>query len=156
MRRSLTCRAWLVAGLVLGLVVWLGGCDVGGEGGSAARTSTDRSGTLPAPSVTEPDGSVTTPTPPSRSTIAPPTSDAPTTSDVPPTSAEPPTTATNAPTTAPPTSAEAPTTASTAAGTPAAESGGLGSLGWASGLLVVGLSPLAALEVARGLMGRPA
>lgn len=142
MRRSLTGRAWLVAGLVLSLVVWLGGCDAGGEGGSAARTSADRSGTLPTPSATEPDLTVTTATPPSRSTIAPPTSDAPTTSDVPPTSAEPPTTATNAPTTAPPTSAEAPTTtASTAAGTPAAaESGGPGALVWVLlALLVVGV-----------------
>ena len=133
MRTSLTGRAWLVAGLVLGLVVWLGGCDAGGEGGSAARTSIDRSGTLPAPSATEPDLTVTTPTRPSRSTNAPPTSDAPTTSEVPPTSAEP-------PTTAPPTSAEAPTTASSAAGTPAAESGGPGALVWVLlALLVVGV-----------------
>jgi hypothetical protein len=117
MRTSLTGRAWLVAGLVLGLVIWLGGCDAGGEGGSAARPSTDRSGTLPAPSATEPDGSVTTPTRPSQSTTAPPTSDAPTTS------------------------AEAPTTASTAAGTPAAaESGGPGALVWVLlALLVVGV-----------------
>ena len=57
------------------------------------------------------------------------------------TSVEPTTSATSAPTTAPPTSAEAPTTASEAAGTPAAaESGGLGALGWALlALLVVGL-----------------
>lgn len=147
MRTSWTGRVWLVAGLVLGLGLWLGGCDAGGEGGSATRTSTERSGTLPAPSVTGPDVTVTTPTRTTRTTTAPPTSDAPTTSDAPPTSDTPttsdaPTTsATSAPTTAPPTSAEAPTTASEAAGTPAAaESGGLGALGWALlALLVVGL-----------------
>jgi hypothetical protein len=135
MRTSWTGRVWLMAGLVLGLGLWLGGCDAGGEGGSATRTSTERSGTLPAPSVTGPDVTVTTPTRTTRTTTAPPTSDAPTTSDTPTTSAP------SAPTTAPPTSPEAPTTASTAAGTPAAaESGGLGALGWALlALLVVGL-----------------
>ena len=141
MRTSWTGRVWLVAGLVLGLGLWLGGCDAGGEGGSATRTSTERSGTLPAPSVTGPDVTVTTPTRTTRTTTAPPTSDAPTTSDTPTTSVEPTTSAPSAPTTAPPTSPEAPTTASTAAGTPAAaESGGLGALGWALlALLVVGL-----------------
>ena len=141
MRTSWTGRVWLVAGLVLGLGLWLAGCDAGGEGGSATRTSTERSGTLPAPSVTGPDVTVTTPTRTTRTTTASPTSDAPATSDAPPTSIEPTTSATSAPTTAPPTSAEAPTTASEAAGTPAAaESGGLGALGWALlALLVVGL-----------------
>jgi hypothetical protein len=137
MRTSWTARVWLVAGLLLGLGLWLGGCDAGGEGedGSATRPSIERSGTLPAPSVTGPDVTVTTPTRTTRTTTAPPTSDAPATS------VEPTTSATSAPTTAPPTSAEAPTTASTAAGTPAAaESGGLGVLGWALlALLVVGL-----------------
>ena len=150
MRTSWTGRAWLLAGLVVGLVLLLGGCDGGGEGGSASRPSVDRSGTLP--SVTQPDVTVTAPTRTTRTTTAPPTSDAPTTSDEPTTTAEPPTTAeptttaqapttaTTPPTTAPPTSAEAPTTASTVPATPAAESGGLGALGWALlALLVVGL-----------------
>ena len=139
MRASWTGRTRLLAGLVLGLVVWLDGCDAGGEDGSASRPSTDRSGTLP--SVTGPDVTVTAPTLPTRTTDAPPTSDEPPTTDAPRTTAEPPTTATNAPTTAPRTSAEAQPSASTAPGTPAAaESGGLGTLGWVLlALLVVGL-----------------
>jgi hypothetical protein len=115
-------RAWLLAGLVLGLVLGLGGCDAGGGGESATRPTTDRSGTRPAPSVTElPSVTVTAPT---RSTR---------TSATTPTSAQ------------TPTSAEAlPTSTSTpsAAGAPAAaEDGGIGALGWALLiLLVVGAS----------------
>jgi hypothetical protein len=141
-------RAWLLAGLVLGLVLWLSGCGAGGDSGSATRTSTERSGTRTAPSVSEqPSETATAPTRPPRTTAATPTSDQPPTSVESPTSrtsaltststrtstsAGPTTSPTNAPTTSPATSA---------AGTPAsAESQGLGALGWILLiLLVVGL-----------------
>src|SRR5262245_18447600 len=138
MRTSWTGRTWLLAGLVVGLALWLGGCDAGGEDGSASRPSVDRSGTLP--SVSEPDVTVTAPTRTTRTTTAHTTSVEPKTTVEPTTTAEAPTTATTPPTTAPPTSAAAPTTAPTAATPAAAESGGLGPLGWAMlALLVVGL-----------------
>lgn len=114
-------RAWLLAGLVLGLVLGLGGCDAGGGGESATRPTTDRSGTRPAPSVTElPSVTVTAPT---RSTRTSATTPAWTQT---PTSAEPPTSPTRTPT-----SAEAlPTSTSTpsAAGAPAAAEDGGSSL----------------------------
>jgi hypothetical protein len=113
-----TTTAWLLAGLVLSLVLALSGCGAGGGSDSATRPSTDRSGTRPDPSGTEsPSETTTEPTRPTRT----------------PTSAERP----NSPTT----SAEAltPTAAPTpsAAGAPAAaaESEGLGALGWT--LLIV-------------------
>ena len=138
-----TTTAWLLAGVVLSLVLGLSGCDAGGGSGSASRPSTERSGTRPAPSGTEspsetnveptrsPQTSVDTP----ASTRAPTSTERPTSTRT-PTSAERPST----PTTTPATSAETrtPTSAPTseAAGTPAAaESEGLGALGWA--LLVV-------------------
>jgi hypothetical protein len=113
--------AWLLAGLVLGLVLLLNGCGTGGGGESATRPSTERSGTRPPPSVTE-SASVTA-TAPTRPT---------------PTSAETP------PPTRTPTSAQAlppSSTATSSAGTPAAaESQGLGALGWILlVVLVVGL-----------------
>jgi hypothetical protein len=119
-------RAWLLAGLVLGLVLWLSGCG-GGDGESATRPSTERSGTRTAPSVSElPSVTATAPTRTTRTSAETPTSTRTSTS------VEPTTSATNPPTTSPPTSA---------AGTPAsAESQGLGALGWALLiLLVVGL-----------------
>lgn len=39
--------SWLLAGLVLGLVLWLSGCDAGGGSVSTTRSSTERSGTRP-------------------------------------------------------------------------------------------------------------
>jgi hypothetical protein len=115
-------RAWVLAGLVLGLVLWLSGCGVGDGSESATRPSTERSGTRPAPSVTEaPSVTATAPTRPTRTSTATPTS------------------------TRTPTSAEAlaPTSTPTpsAAGTPAAaESEGLEALGWTLLIvLVVGL-----------------
>jgi len=112
-----TTTAWLLAGLVLSLVLALSGCGAGGGSDSATRPSTERSGTRPDPSGTEsPSETTTEPTRPTRT----------------PTSAERP----NSPTTTPATSAEAlaPTAAPTpsAAGAPAAaaESEGLGALGW--------------------------
>jgi hypothetical protein len=135
-------RTWVLAGLVLGLVLWLSGCGAGGGSESATRTSTERSGTRPAPSVTEsPSVTATAPTRPTRTSVATPTTTRAPTSTRTPTSVEPPT----SPTTAPATSAEAltPTSTSTpsAAGTPAAaESQGLGALGWTLLIvLVVGL-----------------
>ena len=111
-------RAWLAAGLVLGLVLWLSGCGAGGGSESATRPSTERSGTGPTPSVTgSPSVTATAPTRPTRTSTATPTS------------AE----------------ALAPTSAPTAsaAGTPAAaESEGLGALGWT--LLIVLVVVLAA------------
>jgi hypothetical protein len=113
-----TTTAWLLAGLVLSLVLALSGCGAGGGSDSATRPSTDRSGTRPDPSGTEsPSETTTEPTRPTRT----------------PTSAERP----NSPTTS--AEALAPTAAPTpsAAGAPAAaaESEGLGALGWT--LLIV-------------------
>ena len=110
-------RAWLVVAIVLGL----SGCGAGGGGESATRSTTERSGTRTAPSVSD-----TAPTRPTRTDAA--TS----------TPTEPATTAerTTSPPTEPPTSAERTTSsptepATSAAGTPAAaESQGLGALGW--------------------------
>ena len=83
MRRSLTGRSWLVAGLVLSLVVWLGGCDAGGEdriGGP--DLAVDRSGLPPRPQRARAgsdghDADASRAGAPDR----PPTSDAPPTSD---------------------------------------------------------------------------
>ena len=129
-----TPAAWLLAGLVLSLVLALGGCGAGGGSDSATRPTTERSGTRPEPSGTEsPSETTTEPTRPPRTT-----SDRPTSTRT-PTSAERP----NSPTTPPTTSAEAlaPTTAPTksTAGTPAAaaESEGLGALGWTLLILLV-------------------
>ena len=105
-----TTTAWLLAGLVLSLVLALSGCGAGGGSDSAARPTTDRSGTRPDPSGTEsPSETTTDATRPTRT----------------PTSAE-----ALAPTAAPATSA---------AGTPAAaaESEGLGALGWTLLILLV-------------------
>ena len=113
--------AWLLAGLVLSLVLGLSGCDAGGGGsGSASRPSTERSGTRPGPSGTEsPSETTVEPTRPPRTTADTPTSTRT------PTSAERP----SSPTTPPATSA---------AGTPAAaESEGLGALGWTLLILLV-------------------
>jgi hypothetical protein len=119
--------AWLLAGLVLGLVLGLSGCGAGGGSDSAARPTTERSGTRPAPS-----GTTTEPTRPPRTSADTPTSDRT------PTSAERP----SSPTTTPERSAEAlaPTSAATpsSAGTPvAAESEGLGAAGWTVLILLV-------------------
>ena len=117
-RRATT--AWLLAGLVLSLVLGLSGCGGGGGSDSATRPSTERSGTRPGPSGTEsPSETTTEATRPPRTTADTPTSDRT------PTSAERP----SSPTTPPATSA---------AGTPAAaESQGLGALGWTLLILLV-------------------
>ncbi|HKP99903.1 MAG TPA: hypothetical protein VJ735_06190 [Actinomycetes bacterium] len=144
-------RAWLLAGLVVSLVLGLTGCGAGGGDNSATgpttersgtRTTTERSGTGPTTersgTRTEPSGTES-PSEPTTQPTQPPrtTADAPT-STRPPTSAERP----SSQTTAPATSAEAPTPTSapttSAAGTPAAaESEGLGALGWILLLLLV-------------------
>ena len=130
-RRATT--AWLLAGLVLSLILGLSGCGGGGGSDSATRPTTERSGTRPAPSGTEsPSETTTEPTRPPRTTADTPTSTRT------PTSAERP----SSPTTPPATSAETrtPTSAPTseAAGTPAAaESEGLGALGWTLLILLV-------------------
>jgi hypothetical protein len=130
-RRTIT--AWLLAGLVLCLVLGLTSCGTGGGSDSASRPSTERSGTRPEPSGTEsPSKTTTEPTRPPRTTADTPASTRP------PTSAERP----SSPTTTPGTSAEAlaPTSApeTAAAGTPAAaESEGLGALGWTLLILLV-------------------
>jgi hypothetical protein len=124
-----TTTAWLLAGLVLSLVLGLSGCGAGGGSDSATRSSTERSGTRPAPSGTEsPSETTTEPTRPPRTTADTPTSTRT------PTSAERPS--------SPTTSAQALTPTSTptslAAGTPAAaESEGLGALGWTLLVLLV-------------------
>jgi hypothetical protein len=126
-------RAWLLAGLVLSLILGLASCGAGGGSDSAARPTTERSGTRPAPSGTEsPSETTTEPTRPPRTSADTPTSDRT------PTSAERP----NSPTTTPERSAEALAPASapetSAAGTPAAaESEGLGALGWILLILLV-------------------
>ena len=133
-----TTMAWLLAGVVLSLVLALSGCDADGGSGSASRPSTERSGTRPAPSGTEspsetesPSDTTVEPTRSPQTSVDTPTSTERPTSTRTPTSAERP----SSPTTAPATSAETrtPTSAPTseAAGTPAAaESEGLGALGW--------------------------
>ena len=117
-RRATT--AWLLAGLVLSLILGLSGCGGGGGSDSATRPTTERSGTRPGPSGTEsPSETTTEPTRPPRTTADTPTSTRT------PTSAERP----SSPTTPPATSA---------AGTPAAaESEGLGALGWTLLILLV-------------------
>jgi hypothetical protein len=124
-----TTTARLLAGLVLSLALGLSGCGAGGGSGSATRPSTERSGTRPAPSGTEsPSETTVEPTRPPRTSADTPTSDRP------PTTAERPTSPTTTPATRAPTSA--PT--SLAAGTPAAaESEGLGALGWTLLILLV-------------------
>jgi hypothetical protein len=106
-------RAGLLAGLVLVLVLGLSGCGAGDGDDSATRPTTERSGTRPAPSGTDaPSESTTEPTRPTRTS----------TSTRPATSAE----------------ALAPTSTPSAAGTPtAAESQGVGALGWTLLILVV-------------------
>jgi hypothetical protein len=130
-RRTIT--AWLLAGLVLSLVLGLSGCGAGGGSDSATRPTTERSGTRPEPSGTEsPRETTTEQTRPPRTTADTPASTrTPTTAERP-----------NSPTTTPERSAEAlaPTSAPTtaAAGTPAAaESEGLGALGWTLLILLV-------------------
>jgi hypothetical protein len=126
-------RTWLLTGLVLGLVLGLNGCGAGGGSDSATRPTTERSGTRPEPSGTEsPSETTTEPTRPTRTSADTPTSDRT------PTSAERP----SSPTTTPARSAEAlaPTSApeTSAPGTPAAaESEGLGALGWILLILLV-------------------
>ena len=142
-------RAWGLAGLVMGLALAVGGCGAGDGSGSATGPSTERSGTLPAPSVTaSPDDTTSAPTRPTRTTATPPTSVEPTTTNEPPTSAQEPTTTrpprTIEPTTTnqPPTSAAAlPTTSTPSDAEPTSdESGGLGTLGWILlAVLVAGL-----------------
>jgi hypothetical protein len=131
--RRHAATAWLLAGLVLSLVLGLTGCGAGGGSDSATRPTTERSGTRPAPSGTEsPSETTTEPTRPPRTTADTPTSDrTPTTAERP-----------NSPTTTPERSTEAlaPTSApeTSAAGTPAAaESEGLGALGWTLLILLV-------------------
>jgi hypothetical protein len=132
-RRRRSTTAWLLAGLVLSLVLGLSGCGAGGGSDSAARSTTERSGTRPEPSGTESLSETTTePTRPPRTTA-----DTPTSAQTPTTAERP-----SSPTTRPATSAKAltPTSASTpsAAGTPAAaESEGLGALGWTLLILLV-------------------
>ena len=129
-----TTTAWLLAGLVLGLVLALSGCGGGGGSDSATRSTTERSGTRPEPSRTEsPSKTTTAPTRPTRTSAeTPPSTRTPTSAERP-----------NSPTTTPATSAEAlaPTAApaTSAAGTPAAaaESEGLGALGWTLLILLV-------------------
>jgi cbb3-type cytochrome oxidase subunit 3 len=126
-------RAWLLAALVLALVLGLSGCGPGGGSDSAARPTTDRSGTRPAPSGTEsPSETTAEPTRPPRTSGDTPTSDrTPTTAERP-----------DSPTTTPERSAEALAPASapetSPAGAPAAaESEGLGALGWTLLILLV-------------------
>jgi hypothetical protein len=128
-----TTTVWLLAGLVAGLVLGLSGCGAGGGSDSATRPTTERSGTRPEPSGTEaPSETTTEPTRPPRTTADTPASTrTPTTAERP-----------NSPTTTPERSSEAlaPTSApeTSAAGTPAAaESEGLGALGWTLLILLV-------------------
>ena len=117
-RRTTTAR--LLAGLALSLVLGLTGCGTGGGSDSATQPTTERSGTRPAPSGTE-SASETT-----ADATRPPRTSADTPSSIQtPTSAERPSSPTTTPATA-------------AAGTPAAaESQGLGALGWTLLILLV-------------------
>ena len=143
------CRAitaWLLAGLVLVLALGLSACGANGGSDSATRSTTERSGTRPQPSGTEqPSETTTEPTRPPRTTTDTPTSDQTPTTERTPTTAERPSSPTTTPGTSPDspgTSAEAlaPTSApkTSAAATPAAaESEGLGALGWTLLILLV-------------------
>lgn len=122
-------KARVLAGLVMGLVLLLGGCGTGDGNVSSTRTSTERSGTRPAPSVTEAPSETATPTTrPTRTTAEPPATRPPTTTQ-PPTSVEPPTSI-EPPTSAAALPATSTSTPSAAAEPAAGESGGLGALGW--------------------------
>jgi cbb3-type cytochrome oxidase subunit 3 len=129
-RRTIT--AWLLTGLLLSLVLGLTGCGTGGSD-SATRPSTERSGTRSEPSGTDPPSETTTEqTRPPRTTA-----DTPASTGIPTTAERP-----NSPTTTPARSAEvlAPTSApeTSSAGMPAAaESEGLGALGWTLLILLV-------------------
>jgi hypothetical protein len=124
-------EARVLTGLVMGLVLLLGGCGTGDGDISATRTSTERSGTRPAPSGTEsPSETATPPTLPTRTTDETPTSTQPPATTRTSTSIEPPTSAAALPTT----SASAPSAAAESA---SGESGGLGALGW---ILLVALA----------------
>jgi hypothetical protein len=116
--------AWVLAGLVMGLVLLLGGCGTGDGDISSTRTSTERSGTRPAPSGTEAPSETATPsTRPTRTTAETPTSTRPPSSTRPPTSIEPPPSAAALPATS--------TSTPSAAAEPASgEAAGLGALGW--------------------------
>jgi hypothetical protein len=112
--------AWLLGGLVLSLVLVLSGCGAGGGSDSATRPSTERSGTRPDPSGTEsPSDATTEPTRPTR-----------TSADTPPSTRTP----TSAEALAP---AAAPTPSATGTPAAAAESEGLGALGWTLLILLV-------------------
>jgi hypothetical protein len=117
-------EARILAGLVMGLVLLLGGCGTGDGNVSSTRTSTERSGSRPAPTVTESPSETATPTTrPTRTTTERPTSTQPPATTRTSTSIESPASAAALPTTS--------TSAPSAAAEPAAgESGGLGALGW--------------------------
>jgi hypothetical protein len=117
-------EARILAGLVMGLVLLLGGCGTGDGNVSSTRTSTERSGSRPAPSVTESPSETAMPTTrPTRTTTERPTSTQPPATTRTSTSIESPASAAALPTTS--------TSAPSAAAEPAAgESGGLGALGW--------------------------
>ena len=114
----------VLAGLAMGLVLLLGGCGTGDGNVSSTRSSTERSGSRPAPSVTEsPSETATPPTLPTRTSAGTPTSTRPPATTRTSTSIEPPTSAAALP----PTSTSTPSAAGESA---SGESGGLGALGW--------------------------
>jgi hypothetical protein len=120
----------VLAGLVVGLVLLLGGCGTGDGDISATRTSTERSGTRPAPSDTEsPSETTTPPTRPTRTSAETPTSTRPPTTTRPPASTQPPTSI-EPPTSAAALPATSTSTPSAAAEPAAGEAAGLGALGW--------------------------
>jgi hypothetical protein len=149
--------AFLLAGLVIGLALWLAGCAGGGNSdrptpeASGDRTGSTATGSRDTTDTTDEAGAASTRPP--RTTAEPPASTRPpSTTEEPPRSDTTRTTQAAPASTSPKTTAEAlaPTsTTSSAAGTPAsAESGGLGTLGWI--LLVV----LVVVVVAAWLIAR--
>ena len=121
-------RAWVLAGLLMGLVLLLSGCGAGDGDLSSTRTSTERSGTRPAPSGTEAPSETAAPTtrPTRTSADTPATTKPPATTRPPASAAALPDTSTSTPS-----GAEEPASS---------ESGGLGTLGWVLlAVLVAGL-----------------
>jgi hypothetical protein len=137
-------RAGLLVGLMMGLVLWLGGCGTGNGDVPSARPTTEPSRDRTTTSVNEAPSTIAAGSEPTRTptSVEPPKSTSTRTSQTAPPKTSPKTTSAAALT---PTSTSTPS----AAGAPAsAESGGLGALGWILLVVLVG-GLIAALLISR-------